>query len=144
MMTLGQSLSIGWLIKDDIMVTAGHCAFDWAHKMGRLTHVKAYIGYYGKESIGKTGVQFRQGKRVVTTSEWLTFAERAHDVSCIQLMTPPLSGSTKLGVVGYPGDLKNAGGEPGAEMYKMFLDTDYDLTQSTDRMLQYAIDTYRS
>ncbi|KAH0555794.1 hypothetical protein GP486_006262 [Trichoglossum hirsutum] len=148
------AMATGWLIKDDIMVTAGHCAFDWTHKMGRLTQVKAYIGYHGKESIGEPSVQFRKGKRVVTTSEWLTAPNRSHDVSLIQLTKPftdvkpikyadtPMSDAAILGVVGFPGDLTNASGEPGAEMYQMFLNTEYDLAKSKDRMLEYEIDTY--
>jgi V8-like Glu-specific endopeptidase len=148
------AMATGWLIKDNIMVTAGHCAFDWTHKMGRVTQVKAYIGYNGKKSTGDRTVQFRKGKRVVTTSEWLTQPDRAHDVSLIQLDEPftdikpiqyadtPMSDKTMLGVVGYPGDLKNDSGEPGAEMYKMFLNVDYNLSRSKDRMLEYPIDTY--
>ncbi len=44
-------MGTGWLINNDTIVTAGHCVYDWSHQLGQLTHVKAYIGYHGKESI---------------------------------------------------------------------------------------------
>ncbi|KAH0536484.1 hypothetical protein FGG08_006637 [Glutinoglossum americanum] len=150
------AMATGWLIKEDLLVTAGHCAFDWSHKMGRLTHLKAYIGYDGKGSIGDESVQFRKGKRVVTTSEWLTArGDRAHDVAFIQLQKPfvgitpikfgdtPESGEPVLGVVGYPGDKRDEEtDESGAKMYQMFLKTPYNLQQSREMMLEYEIDTF--
>ena len=107
----------GWLIRPDVLVTAGHCSYDYRDKLGRVTEIKAYIGYEGKDSIGRPNVQFRRGKRVVTTSGWLTNKNnRKNDVSFVQLdrpftgivpiniMTTPDRGSFTLGVVGYPGD----------------------------------------
>jgi V8-like Glu-specific endopeptidase len=150
------AMATGWLIRDDLLVTAGHCAFDWSHNLGRLTHIKAYLGYSGKGSISDSNVQFRKGKRVVTTSEWLTTrGNKSHDVSFIQLQHPftkvqpirfvdtPKSGTLVLGVVGYPGDKTDGNtGEAGARMYQMFRETPYNLEESRDRMLEYTIDTY--
>lgn len=118
-------MATGWLISNDTLVTAGHCSYDWSHKLGRLTHVKAYIGYNGKESITDSGnyaVQFRTGKRVATPEGWLADGKNEpRDVSFIQVDRPftgikpikyqptPLSGvKVALGVVGYPGDLMNS------------------------------------
>ena len=118
------AMGTGWLINQDTIVTAGHCSYDWGHKLGRLTHVKAYIGYAGKESIkdtSKFAVQFRTGKRVATTQRWLSGGDNeSGDVSFIQVNKPftaitpikyqqtPLTGTkVMLGVVGFPGDLVN-------------------------------------
>lgn len=118
------ALATGWLISNDTLVTAGHCAYDWSHQLGRLTHVKAYIGYNGKESItdsGSSAVQLRLGKRVAAPEGWLADGQNEpRDVSFIQVDRPftgikpmkyqptPKSGTkVVLGVVGYPGDLMN-------------------------------------
>ena len=151
-------MGTGWLIKLDLLVTAGHCAFDWSHNLGRLVSVKAYIGYAGKTSIKdpKFSVQFRTGKQVATTTQWLTSkGQRPHDVSFMKLAKPfteiepirfietPPQGYCQLGVVGYPGDLKDkATGEKGAHMYEHFLNTGWNLEDSQDNMLEYNMDTF--
>ena len=118
------AMATGWLINSDTIVTAGHCAYDWSHNLGKLTHVKAYIGYYGKESIKddrNSAVQFRTGKRVAVLEDWLTSGENeSRDVAFVEVDSPfngikpikyqptPLTGTNVvLGVVGYPGDLMN-------------------------------------
>ena len=46
-------------------------------------------------------------------------------------------------MVGYPGDLTDAvSREKGAFMYEMFLQTEFDLAEQEDTMLQYQIDTF--
>ena len=117
-------MATGWLINSDTIVTAGHCSYDWSHSLGRLTTVKAYIGYNGKESVkdnNNNAVQFRTGKRIAAPQGWLTSGDNEpRDVSFIQVDRPftgtkpikyqptPLTGSkVVLGVVGYPGDLMN-------------------------------------
>lgn len=41
------AMATGWLVRPDIIVTAGHCAYDWGSgKLGRAVRVKAYIGKY--------------------------------------------------------------------------------------------------
>jgi len=49
---------------------------------------------------------------------------------------------TLIGVVGYPGDMKSTRGEPGAQMYEMFLETKYDRSNSEYHMLDYVISTF--
>ena len=130
------AMGTGWLVKPDIFVTAGHCSYDWNHELGRATEVKAYIGYHGSEStIKDSNTQFRHVKRIVTTEGWLRGrGAKNFDVSFMQVERPftgitpiaysetPESGVYELGVVGYPGDLKDENtGEKGAYMYEMFL-----------------------
>lgn len=150
-------MASGWLIRNDLVVTAGHCAFDHSHDLGRLTHVKAYIGYHGNESINDPSyaVQFRTAKQAVTTQNWLEDGtNEAYDVSFILLTSPftditpiqyeptPQAGSSKIGVVGYPGDLMDRDtGERGAFMWEMYQQTSWDLATSWAHMLQYKIDT---
>jgi V8-like Glu-specific endopeptidase len=125
------AMATGWLIEPDLLVTAGHCANDWSHNYGKLTHVKAYIGYTGKEAVSEANqVQMRMGTKVATTESWLTKGniDSRGDVSFISLNKPftgvtpfkyiptPMSGTNeRIGVVGYPGDLmKRDTGEKGA------------------------------
>ncbi|MCJ1438955.1 hypothetical protein MMC27_008345 [Xylographa pallens] len=150
------AMGTGWLIKPDLLVTAGHCTYDWSHSLGRATEIKAYTGYKGKDSIQDPSVQFRTGKRIVTTAGWLkTRGSKAYDVGFIQVNKPftgivpityvetPQQGDVTIGVVGYPGDLKNEiTGEKGAFMYEMFLPTKFNLATQADTMLEYQIDTY--
>ena len=149
-------MGTGWLISPDIFVTAGHCSYDWGHKMGRAEEVKAYIGYKGHQSEKDPSVQFRRVKRIVTTEGWVkTKGSKCFDVSFMQLDKPfegvqpikfeetPAKGNMTIGVVGYPGDLSDKQtGERGAYMYEMFLPTEFDLATQSDTMLEYQIDTF--
>jgi V8-like Glu-specific endopeptidase len=149
-------IATGWLIAPNLVVTAGHCSFDWNYKFGQVVQAVAYIGYQGHASVNAPGshTQRREGVMIATTKEWIVAnGSRAHDVSFIELNAPfddvvpykfdntPVQGRFNLGVVGYPGDLTDAG-EAGAHMYEMWLETDYKLTTSQWRMLEYEIDTY--
>ena len=143
-------MGTGWLINNDTIVTAGHCSYDWSHNLGRLTHVKAYIGYHGKESIKDSknyAVQFRTGKRVAVSQGWLAGENNEpRDVAFIQVDRPytgvtpikyqptPLTGTkVVLGVVGYPGDLMNPKSkEKGAVSFPPgCLDSNYGLTPNS-------------
>lgn len=149
-------MGTGWLIRPDILVTAGHCSYDWSHHLGRATEVKAYVGYYGHQSETDPNVQFKHVKRIVTTGGWVsTKGQKPFDVSFMQVDTPfngitplkfeetPSQGSLLLGVVGYPGDKSDEySGENGAHIYECFRQTKYDLSTQADNMLEYQIDTY--
>ncbi|PWY67842.1 hypothetical protein BO83DRAFT_429461 [Aspergillus eucalypticola CBS 122712] len=81
------------LVRDDTLVTAGHCAFDRSQNdgkgFGRAIEVKAYIGYNGKRSINDPDVQFRHGVQIVTTEGWLQSGVNRHqDVAFIRLDRP--------------------------------------------------------
>ena len=152
-------MGTGWLVRPDVMVTAGHCAYDWRDALGRAVHINAYIGYHGKASImTDPNVQTRRAKRIVTTSGWLTSKKnRINDVSFVLLNKPftqvkpftfdstPTQGDEMLGVVGYPGDKIDKIGateEKGAKMYQQFAKVKYNLETSEQHMLQYRISTY--
>ncbi|KAF4977652.1 hypothetical protein FDECE_18328 [Fusarium decemcellulare] len=145
----------GWLIKPDLIVTAGHCAFDHTYNLGKAVQIRAYVGYRGKEFINQKGVQFRTGAKIATPNEWITSdINRASDVSFIQVdkpfnhidpitwvPTPTFDDNVKLGVVGYPGD-KTYKDEAAAEMYEMFKPTTYDLSKTNPNMLEYTISSF--
>ena len=154
-------MATGWLIRNDVVVTAGHCSFDHNHNLDQLVSIRAYMGYKGRESVDdpKFQVQLRYGKVVATSPDWVEQGvDEAKDVSFILLdhpftgikpfvfQTTPEKGWYTLGIVGYPGDLENPlTREKGAFMYEMFGPEKYDLdTAVNDRMhlLQYNIDTF--
>ncbi|KAL8923165.1 MAG: hypothetical protein Q9208_004728 [Pyrenodesmia sp. 3 TL-2023] len=149
-------IATGWLIAPDLLVTAGHCAFDWGYNQGKLVEIKAYIGYHGKANVNDPDVQFRKGKRVTTTPDWLKSGKsRNADLALIKVEPPfenvtpinyadtPAKGLAKLGVVGYPGDLRDSKtGEAGAHMYESYEPTSWSLAKNEYRMLEYQIDTY--
>ena len=150
-------MATGWLISPDVIVTAGHCVFDWSYQMGHLVEVKAYIGYNGKESVKNSkSVQFRHGARVATTAEWLrSKGLRAYDLAFIKVqeaftgVTPirfedtPKSGSAILKIVAYAGDLTaKSGGEKGAHIYEMSSSTSWNLEDSDYAMLEHNMDPY--
>lgn len=152
------AMATGWLVSASVVVTAGHCAYNYSSGLGRLIKVKAYVGYTGLDSASSDQVEFRFGEAVATTEKWITgdLGDEPSDVSFIKLskpfekvskyfhwtQTPMSQKNADLGVVGYPGDIVNDKGERGAKMYQMFKRTDYNLETSYLHMLQYQIDTY--
>ncbi|KAH7324333.1 hypothetical protein B0I35DRAFT_159651 [Stachybotrys elegans] len=156
------AMGSGSLIRHDIVVTAGHCVYDWANGMGRAVRINAYIGYNGRDSVKNkdADVQLRRGLRVATTAGWLaSSSNRTSDVAFIKLdsgftgitsqlvhhMPTPVKGAEILGIVGYPGDKfkkdKNGKEEKGAQMYEAWEHTEWNLETSTKNMLSYTIST---
>ena len=146
-------MGTGWLIRPDLLVTAGHMVFDWENKFGRCIEVKAYVGYNGCASVLEGKAQFQRGKKVVTTIDFLEDEDnRQADVAFIQLDKPfkdvnpitfaptPETGNEILGVVGYPGD-KVKDMEPGAQMWAEFKKTSWNLSDDKLHMLKYRINT---
>ena len=150
------AIGTGWLIKDDLIVTAAHNAYDWRYGFGPAASVKAYIGYYGKQTVDDPSVQYRAASRVTTTTEWMTDGNnRASDVAFLQLDPPftgvtpfkfantPANGNDILGVVGYPGDkLSQTTGEAGDRLWEEFQTVNYDLDKAPRHMLNYSISTF--
>ncbi|KUJ06758.1 uncharacterized protein LY89DRAFT_678347 [Mollisia scopiformis] len=135
-------MATGWLIAPDLLVTAGHVAYDFGPttQYGKAVIVKAYMGYTGAVNVTPTNlsrrnVQLQYGATFITTTGWLQSAGQAEraDVSFLKLagtftgnfrpfsyIDTPLSGvAVNIGVVGYPADQQNSAGEAGAEMYQM-------------------------
>ncbi|KAF5979295.1 glutamyl endopeptidase [Fusarium coicis] len=146
----------GWLIRPDLLVTAGHVVFDWGRNFGAADQIRCYIGYNGKESVKSSQVQVRSGAKVVTPVEWIeNSGNRRQDVAFIRLDkpftgnlrlfsyldTPEKGNGTYLGVVGYPGD-KTLQGEQGAQMYEEFARSDWNIGESRRRMVEYSVSTF--
>lgn len=146
----------GWLIRPDLLVTAGHVVYDWGRHLGAATQIKCYIGYNGKASVNSKDVQSRFGQNVVTTAQWIESSDnRPYDVSFIQVNNPytgnlrnftytntPASDTAIVGVVGYPGDKSLDNGEGGAQMYEQFKSTKYNLDTSKRHMIEYKVSTF--
>ncbi|KAF4497038.1 Glutamyl endopeptidase [Fusarium agapanthi] len=146
----------GWLIRPDLLVTAGHVVYDWGRKLGAADQIKCYIGYNGKQSVGSPQVQARFGAKVVTPVQWIEGStNRSQDVAFIRLDrpftgnlrpfsyldTPEKGNGTYLGVVGYPGD-RTLQDEQGAQMYEEFARSDYNIGENPHRMVEYSISTF--
>jgi len=157
-------MGTGWLIRPDLLVTAGHCAYDFGEgRLGPAVMVKAYMGYSGKANmtqyaLNSGSVQLRMGKTFITPSGWLQSngTDRQSDVSFLKLDRPffgnftpfayaetPVIGLEQIGVVGYPADKLDGGkSERGSRMYEMFSKVAWDLNKNEQNMLAYAISTY--
>lgn len=158
-------MGTGWLIAPDLVVTAGHVAYDFGANTnyGKAITVKAYMGYSGAvnltaANLASGAVQLQYGKTFITTTGWLQSngqAERA-DVSFLKLTAPftgnfkpfsyvdtPLTGTAEtLDVVGYPADKANSVKEEGADMWEMSAPVTWNLDTSNGDLLQYQISTY--
>ncbi|KAL4907665.1 hypothetical protein BDW74DRAFT_189118 [Aspergillus multicolor] len=144
----------GFLVRDDLVVTAGHSVYDWEYNLGELIEAKVYLGYTGKQNIDNAGVEFRFGKRVATTPEWMEKGGRREanlafiklnkpfrDVTPFDYRDTPESDKMNIGIVGYAGDLRK-NGEPGAQLYECFQDEKWDLSRSRWQVLEYQMDAY--
>ncbi|KAI1407071.1 hypothetical protein F5Y13DRAFT_206684 [Hypoxylon sp. FL1857] len=145
----------GWLIRPDVMITAGHNVFTWRAGGGRAREIIAYAGYNGASSINDPSVEVRKAKRVVTTSQWLSNrGSMAHDFAVVMFDKPftnvtpfqyietPVKDKLELGVVGYPADKIDATtGERGGKMYELFESTEYNIMEQKDTMLEHFIDS---
>ncbi|OJJ43573.1 hypothetical protein ASPZODRAFT_28233 [Penicilliopsis zonata CBS 506.65] len=140
-------MGTGWLITQDIVVTAAHCLYD--SDGGYLRYIKVYIGYEGPEdsALRRNACEKRLGKIATIPAEYIKTGHTIHDVGFIKLEepfnnvepfqpeeTPKFSKAMNLGVVGYPGDI-----EGGNEMYEHWDQTDIDLAKNG--LLNYWIDT---
>ncbi|KAF7355689.1 ATP synthase f1 [Mycena sanguinolenta] len=157
-------MGTGWLIRPDILVTAGHVVYDHAYGYGATTQIKCYIGYNGAQSVPKQGYPTgdisaipRYGSQIVTTESWIKDTDsRPRDVAFIRVHKPFVGNLNlfeftdthtispamlRVGVVGYPGD-KNLNGEKGAQMYELFDSTPIDLDKHPRHMISYNISTY--
>jgi V8-like Glu-specific endopeptidase len=142
------SSGTGWLIREDILVTAGHCVFNQG--LGLVRSIKAYIGYKGKDSLeGETSVESRHGYRVATPADWVERRSRSKDFAFVRLAgrfdnvksikyeDTPDTLQEELCIVGYPGD-KEQNGEKGARMWVGSGIVGYEMSMESDALLKYA------
>lgn len=141
----------GWLLKDDIVVTAAHCVYNNSQ---RATSVKVCIGYNAKGSKDanvSAACEQRFVNRIALPLEWITAETEPHDMAFLQLKspfqnvtpivcdTPEINAWRQLTVIGYPTDLGTSG-EPGGEMCEMKIDRDINLKRTRWNMLAYQGD----
>ncbi|PIA88451.1 hypothetical protein CB0940_07333 [Cercospora beticola] len=117
----------GWLIRPDLIATAGHNVYDWGHNAGQAIEIKCYAGWSGASRINES-VEFRRASRVVTTERWLqTRGSKAHDFALIQVEKPftnvtPFSKRREWRI-------------------EMYVSGQYNLEKQPDTMLEYSVDT---
>ncbi|RKK79474.1 hypothetical protein BFJ69_g4902 [Fusarium oxysporum] len=141
----------GWLIMPHLIITAAHSVYGHTYNYGKAVHVRAFMGYNGKNSIDQPGVQFRRRLRAVIPKDWIiSDTNRASEVAFIKveefnnivrISQQPTTGFVNkmlLSVVGYPCD-KSLGGERGAQMYEMTKTTDCDLSKTAFNMLEHTV-----
>ena len=149
------AIGTGWMITNDVLVTAGHCVYNWAEGYGRATSIRAYVGYAGTDVSEQ---QFSVGEVVATTSGWLAGGKnKTKDVAFVKLKDPfknikpfayeptPLKGNEDLFIVGYPSDKTwtSADGkktEGGGQMYESTGKVEWNLVE-TEYMLSYNLST---
>lgn len=139
----------GWLLKDDLVVTAAHCIYN---NNQRATCVKACIGY--SASLRLTDIsagEQRFVKRIALPFEWIDAGTEQHDVAFLQLNspfenatpivrdTPEINARQQFTIIGYPTDL-GTGEEPGGEMYEMKISRDINLERTRRNILAYQGD----
>ncbi|CAI6045661.1 unnamed protein product [Clonostachys chloroleuca] len=156
------TMGSGWLIRKDLIVTAGQNVFSKTYN-GRATHIKCWIGYCGRKSIYDQSVQYRRALNIITTEAWWMQEgnRRLRDIALIQvsepfsgseeelrlfkaISTPPTSEDSELIVVGYPGDKapKNDKDDIGGWMFAGSEEVKYDLLSSESKMIEYPINTF--
>ena len=76
-------IGTGWLIADNVVVTAGHCLYD--SQGGYLKYIKAYIGYVGPEgtAMSRNSCQMRLGKFAACPVEYIKAQHTVHDVGFV-------------------------------------------------------------
>jgi len=125
--------------------------------LGRVSEMKAYIGYHGREFVAQDkSVQERLAVQAGSTLRWVKGAERQGDVGFVKLDrpfegnlrpfkfkdTPTRRTNVMLDIAGYPGD-KIVADEPGARMYELMQSTSFDLDKSDFNMISYKISTFK-
>ncbi|KAF7355728.1 ATP synthase f1 [Mycena sanguinolenta] len=158
-------MGTGWLIRPDLLVTAGHVVYDREYGCNAAAQVNCYIGYNGHQSVPKKGsmeenipaVQLRYGNKIVTTEAWIKDNDaRPRDVAFIRVNKPFVGNLNffqftdtisparlRVGIVGYPRDKIGLDGEEGAQMYELFEETAIDLQKHPRHMIAYPISTGR-
>lgn len=142
----------GWLLNDDLVVTAAHCVYN---KHEKVTCVIVCIGYgvtSGPTLLSADKQRFV--KRIGLPLEWTeagTGQLDQLDIAFLQLNSPfenvktfvpettEVNTQQQFTIVGYPSDLiKNQ--EPGREMYEMKISRDINLNITRNHMLVYQGD----
>ncbi|KAM3473944.1 hypothetical protein MY8738_008114 [Beauveria namnaoensis] len=153
------AMGTGWLIRNDVVVTAGHNVYSDTYG-GQALRVKCWIGYRGRDLANDPRVQHRNAINIVTTEAWRSHSadRKRHDVAMIQLdapftgnlrlfkyiSTPSLPRLGSIVVVGYPGDKSPERNEEdiGGWMYEGRCPARYNLAESS-HMIEHKVDTYR-
>lgn len=145
----------GWLLEDDLVVTAGHCVLLDDQHAGC---VRVCIGYSAGSGESKDSDALCDSQRFVARIAlpfaWSDVKAEQSDVAFLQLdrpfhnvvpiaySTPEIKAQQRLTVVGYPADLGTATEGPGGEMYEFKIRQDMDLERSRRGMLGYHGDTH--
>ena len=78
-LSTSEYMGTGWLIADNLIVTAGHCAF--GADVGYLQWMRVHIGYSGRESVSTPNHKSTYAVSVSMPAEYLKAETGVHDVS---------------------------------------------------------------
>ncbi|KAJ9634457.1 hypothetical protein H2204_006282 [Knufia peltigerae] len=136
-LSTSEYMGTGWLIADNLIVTAGHCAF--GADVGYLKWMRVHIGYSGPESVGKPSHKVTYAVSVSMPAEYLKAETGVHDVSFNLAPAANLSG-TKTPRFSQTFLSASLAREFGAYMYEHWADVQIDLARSRG-VLEYKVDT---
>ncbi|KAH7383951.1 trypsin-like cysteine/serine peptidase domain-containing protein [Pyrenochaeta sp. MPI-SDFR-AT-0127] len=145
----------GFMVTEDIMVTAAHCVYDWnRNRTGPAQSIKAYFGYENK-----TWTEIRHGSMTIVSTKWMTPGDgRKNDLALVRLSPryatdiygyslPPIlpfkypglswSGNEWLFIPGHPRDR----GDNGLRMHESSGYVRWNLSQD-NMLLGYGISTF--
>ncbi|KAE8412388.1 trypsin-like cysteine/serine peptidase domain-containing protein [Aspergillus pseudocaelatus] len=143
------AMATGWLIDEDTVITAGHCAYKPSY--GRATDIRIFLGYNGQSSVKTKEVQGRRGKYIAVHWGYFDKCQKEYDLAVIKTDKafenvtgflwqdcPIEEKDAQLTVVGYPGD--TPANEEGEYMHYSEGKTTFDLRE-LDYMLLHHLDT---
>lgn len=76
-------IGTGWLIGDDLIVTAGHCLYDHQSNGLFLAYIKVYFGFSGPLSVTDGQTVNRYGVRAACPTEYIKAKSSTHDVGFV-------------------------------------------------------------
>ncbi|KEY75165.1 hypothetical protein S7711_01612 [Stachybotrys chartarum IBT 7711] len=81
----------GWLIRQNLVVTAADVVYDAEYQLGAATQVKCYVGRRGRTCSDSSRPQLFYGRRITTSADWMAASNGgSQDVAFIHVAEPQI------------------------------------------------------